>query len=159
MATCISGAFVLYNVITGKRSRRRKENRNMAKKRTSKRRARAEPTDVQSSSTAVLDLIDDFDALADRWERETQNMSSLSDIINHTAYRAIIAMGKPAVPKILRRMKTRPAFWFDALRELTSDIEPVDPIRPEMYGNLGKMTNAWLAWGAAHGQIVKSVQI
>jgi hypothetical protein len=106
-----------------------------------------------------MDPIDDFDALADRWEIETQNMSSPSDIINHPAYRAIIAMGKPAVPKILRRMKTRPAFWFDALRVLTSDIEPADPIRPEMYGNIGKMTKAWLKWGAAHVQIVKSFQV
>jgi hypothetical protein len=129
----------------------------MTKKRESKRRSGgASAADAHASSMAVLDPCDDFAALADRWERETQNMSSLTDIINHPAYRAIIAMGKPAVPKILRRMKARPAFWFDALRELTGDIEPVDPVRPEMHGDLGKMTRAWLRWGAAHGQIVKS---
>jgi hypothetical protein len=100
-----------------------------------------------------------FDVLADQWERETRNISSLSDLASHPAYQKIIAMGACAVPKILRRIKSRPGFWFEALRQLTRDIEPVDPVRPSMYGDLQKMTNAWLKWGAAHGQIANASKV
>jgi len=80
-------------------------------------------------------------------------MSSLSDIRNNLAYQKIIAMGVPVVRKILVRMQSRPGFWFYALRQLTKDIDPIDPVHPGMYGDLRKMTTAWLKWGAAHGYI------
>ena len=45
-----------------------------------------------------------FMELADRWERETAPLSTGAD--EHLAYQEIIAMGYPAVPLIMERMKS-----------------------------------------------------
>lgn len=114
---------------------------------------------TQTSSSVASSPEQQFNKLADQWERETRNMSSIADIINHSSYKAIVAMGMPALKFILRRMKTRPAFWFDALRQLTQKIDPVDPIHPHMYGDLKQMTEAWLRWGNEHVDIIKATSI
>src|SRR4051812_26203747 len=102
-------------------------------------------------SPAPADLRATFEQLAARWERETRNMSSLDDITSHRSYLGVIRLGAAAVPLILDRMRSRPGFWFAALRQLTGVNESDDPVRPEMYGDLRAMTNAWLTWGAARG--------
>jgi hypothetical protein len=55
---------------------------------------------------------DEFNLLADKWETETRNMSSPKAIIGHPAVQEIIDWGEDAVPMILRRMASRPCFWF-----------------------------------------------
>jgi len=60
-------------------------------------------------------------------------------------------MGHDVIGLILQRMETRPAFWFATLRELTQDIDPIDPVDASMYGDLKKMTRAWLKWGITQG--------
>ena len=92
-----------------------------------------------------------FDALADQWERETRHLSSPSAIARHPACQKIIEMGGVAIPLILLRMKHRPWFWFDALTTLAK--EPTNPVDPSMFGDLQKMTDAWLEWGVGRGYI------
>ena len=70
-----------------------------------------------------------FRSLADQWESETRHVASPRKIASHPLVRQLIAMGRPAIPLILRRMKSRPWFWFHALKELSG--EKVGPITPE----------------------------
>jgi hypothetical protein len=74
-----------------------------------------------------------FADLAARWCDDSEPM----------AYREIIAMGEPAIKLILAELESRPAPWFDALKALTGE----DPVPPEARGNVGAMTEIWLAWG------------
>lgn len=89
-----------------------------------------------------------FQQLADRWRDETAHLSPIRKKVLHPAYQEIIGMGAPAVPLILAEMKRRPGQWFWALQAITG----ANPIADEQQGNLGTMTDAWLDWGAQHGQ-------
>jgi hypothetical protein len=90
-----------------------------------------------------------FDVLADLWERETRNLSSVTAITSHPAYQTIIRMGRDVLPLILRRMQQRPALWFDALHRISGE----DPVKPQMFGNVQRMTDTWVKWGAERGLI------
>lgn len=83
-----------------------------------------------------------FESLAETWERETRNSSDITAITSHWAYRAIIGMGPPVVPRILDRMRTHGGFWFPALEE----IAEWDPILREDWGDTRKMARAWFEW-------------
>lgn len=88
-----------------------------------------------------------FIQLADRWETETQYMSSLQSKLRHDDYLKIIAMGPSVLPMILQRMGTKPNYWFLALRSLTD----CDPVREDHRGDMWAMTQDWLGWGKLHG--------
>jgi hypothetical protein len=85
-----------------------------------------------------------FVQLADQWDEDTTFMSSVTDMISHPAYRAIIAMGHPAIGLILDRLESHPGFWFQALYEITGE----NPVRQEDAGVFDLMTEAWVDWGA-----------
>jgi hypothetical protein len=93
---------------------------------------------VSSSETTS----DGFTALAEVWEREARNSSDIRAITSHWAYRAIIRMGPPVVPRILARMRDHGGFWFAALEE----IAKWDPVLPEAWGNTREMADAWFKW-------------
>jgi hypothetical protein len=84
-----------------------------------------------------------FEKLADRWRRETLDLSSLTEIVAHPAYLEIINMGKVVTPLILTELKRNPGHWFVAL----AIINNVNPVPAADAGNLKKMTAAWLKWG------------
>jgi|SRR3569833_1549124 len=90
-----------------------------------------------------------FLRLEKTWKRETQYSSSPTDKYLHPSYARIIGLGAPVLPFILNSMKKQRADWFYALRAITGE----DPVSPSMAGNLPKMTQAWLDWGAARGLI------
>jgi hypothetical protein len=91
-----------------------------------------------------------FELLADKWERETRNLSSIGAITSHPDHAKIIDLDSSVIPLILERMKTQPWFWFRALQELSG--EENDPVTREMQGDLCAMTEAWLKWGARRGR-------
>lgn len=98
--------------------------------------------DVRKDTTAAL-----FAFHAEKWERETINMSSMTDMFNHPSYRAIVDLGHIAVPMLLERLKSDPDYWFAALSSITG----TDPVQPKDAGNLDRMAAAWLEWGqSAH---------
>lgn len=111
---------------------------------------------VLPSSINPAVLRDVFEILANRWEKQTRNMSSLTAITTHPSYEAVIRLGQDVVPFIIQRIATRPGFWFRALRELTPTI---DPVNPKMYGDLRAMTNAWLKWGATRGYVTAGTKV
>jgi hypothetical protein len=90
-----------------------------------------------------------FQALAETWRREVQFLSSVTEMVLHSAYQRIIGMGAAVVPHLLRELERRPDHWFWALTAITG----ADPVKLEDRGKLRKMTEAWLRWGKEQGLI------
>jgi hypothetical protein len=93
------------------------------------------------------DLEDRFRQLAAEWRRDVGPLSSVSKIVQHPAYQAIIALGRDAVPLILQDLERQPDHWFAALRAITG----AEPIPPEDRGRMDRMATAWVRWGKEHG--------
>ena len=90
-----------------------------------------------------------FQVLADQWKAGTAYLSSTPAMVAHPAYQAIIALGRPALPLILRDLEREPAHWFEALQAITG----ADPVPRSDWGNVPAMRAAWLRWGRDHGLI------
>lgn len=118
--------------------------------------------DVISTRTGrdKLDLVGDlvrryvqvetrFRQLADTWRRQTAHLSSIEAKSANPAYQEIIAMGRDAIPLILRELARKPDHWFYALHAITGD----NPVPPESAGRLREMASAWLQYGKAHGYL------
>jgi hypothetical protein len=103
------------------------------------------PSDPQAEALGAR-----FRLLAARWKRETSKLSSAVRMAAHPAYWEIIGMGERAVPLILREMKQHgPGHWFVALSLLTG----ANPVAADMAGDMGRMTEAWIAWGTKRGYL------
>jgi hypothetical protein len=91
-----------------------------------------------------------FQSLADQWRAETRVLSNVTHRCQHLAYQQIIGMGETAVPLILHDLQANgPDDWFWALTAITGE----NPIRPEMAGDMRRMTEAWLEWGIRAGYL------
>lgn len=107
-----------------------------------------------SSTTPVEEIADDvlareFAEHVNRWRDETGMVSSVTVIINHPSYQAIIKMGEPALPLILRELRDRRGLWFPALKT----IAKFSPVPVEQQSNPKLAREAWLAWGRKTGLI------
>jgi hypothetical protein len=111
------------------------------------RRPADERTEESLRCSQRQNLEERFRHLAAEWRREVGPLSSVSKIIHHPAYQAIIALGPPVVPLILRELERQPDHWFAALRAVTG----ADPIAAEDRGRMEKMAVAWVRWGREHG--------
>lgn len=90
-----------------------------------------------------------FRRLKKRWEKETEYTSSATEIINHPAYQAIIALGPDMIPLILKDLEFGFNHWGYALERITH----AQPVPCEAYGDAEKVRAAWLAWGRQLGFI------
>jgi hypothetical protein len=106
-----------------------------------------ENTTVQPAPEAPTSLEDQFNELATIWRSETAHFSSARRMASHPAYQAIIALGKSAVPLLLRELEKEPGHWFLALEAITG----ANPISNEDRGRVDRMAQAWLRWGSDHG--------
>ena len=107
------------------------------------------------SQSVVLDAIDTLERRfleqAEKWSRETEHLSSPSQIMMHPSYQAILGMSQENPTQIINLMlrdliaKRRPWFW--ALSYLTKE----NPIRLSDAGRLDKMIQAWAEWGRQRG--------
>lgn len=88
-----------------------------------------------------------FREFKDRWKRETQYSSSVSEIVTHFAYLRIVGMGPVVIPLILKELENNPDHWFVALQSLTGE----NPVEAEHRGNLRQMAEDWLEWARRHG--------
>jgi hypothetical protein len=82
-------------------------------------------------------------ALATQWTRETGHIASIARRRQHPAYKNIVKLGDRAVPLLLDSLRSRPDYWFPALRELTGE----DPVQDDDRGYYDRMAAAWLQWG------------
>jgi len=87
-------------------------------------------------------LEEKFQRLAAEWRDETAHLSSLTKIVMHPKYQNIIGLGPDVLPLLFKELQIEPDYWFLALKAITE----ADPVSPEDYGDLGKMTEAWLLW-------------
>ena len=94
-------------------------------------------------------LAETFANLTAHWHRNTAFFSSVTGIVEDPAYRAIIALGMPVVPLILRDLLVRTDHWFVALITITGE----DPAFGEetMFG----AALAWIEWGLDHGLLTR----
>lgn len=101
------------------------------------------------NSTDQAAVADQFAKLAEQWKAGTAFLSSATAMVSHPAYRAVIALGAPVVPLLLRDLEREPAHWFEALQAITG----ADPVPREHWGNITAMRADWLAWGRQRGLI------
>jgi hypothetical protein len=106
------------------------------------RRHHALPASQQQESVAER-----FGRLLETWRDATLLVSSSTEKLSHPAYLAIVALGLPAVPLILRELKRRPGHWSPALTAITGVV----PYSPSLRGNLRAIADAWLEWGRSQG--------
>jgi hypothetical protein len=88
-----------------------------------------------------------FATLSAEWKEATAIESSTTAMVAHPAYQAIIALGPPVVPLLLRDLEREPTHWFEALRAITGE----DPVPRDCWGRIPAMAAAWLAWGRQRG--------
>ena len=100
------------------------------------------------ASPASAPVSDDFlRARISEWNRDTEFVSSLTEVIGHPAFRRIVEVGHDAVPFLLRQVKKEPSFLVLALREITGE----NPVPSSAKGKVKEMAEAWLAWGEKKG--------
>jgi hypothetical protein len=114
-------------------------------------RAACSPAFVPASKPkeVELPLAIRFRRYVEDWERDTCFTSSISEVVQHPSYNAIIAMGESAVPLILEDLRKTGNFWFPALIKITHE----NPVNPVDSGNIKRMTKAWIKWGKEKGRI------
>lgn len=88
-----------------------------------------------------------FRRLESLWTAETGHLSSTTKIIDHPAFQEILTLGPKALPLMLRDLEVRPRLWVWALPRITG----ADPIPETDYGNIAKMSQAWLGWAKENG--------
>jgi len=93
-------------------------------------------------------LHEKFTRLAAQWKEETSHLSNLQQRMRHPAHQEILAMGRAAIPLLIRELVNDPDDWFCALEELTGGG---NPIPEEFYGDFERMTEAWIQWGRDKG--------
>jgi hypothetical protein len=97
-------------------------------------------------------LEDRFASLVSAWREETQNLSSLTQILSHRAYQSIIDLGRrgePVVPLILRDLDKNRGYWAMALQMITGE----NPVPPKHVGNPAKIREDWIKWGRRKGHV------
>lgn len=81
-----------------------------------------------------------FSEHVETWRAETENLSSIAQMIEHPSYWQIVNMGEAVIPLILRELEERPSFWFAALARITGNNLSKDL-------DFDAAVNAWLKWG------------
>lgn len=93
-------------------------------------------------NASQTDLLDDFQAALKQWRAETAHLSLIRDMVRHSAFRQIVAMGDVAIPWIVRELKSRPDFLVFALPMITKE----NPVPASSAGKLTEVVNSWLLW-------------
>jgi hypothetical protein len=99
------------------------------------------PFTIPESAYGPSSLEMEFNTLARQWKDETFFQSSLSEICFHPAYQTIMAMGKEALPFILKDLTERIDHWFYALKCIARKDVAAGSV------NLEDARQRWLDWG------------
>jgi len=90
--------------------------------------------------SSYADFIAAFYRLLQQWRSETQFESNLDTITAHPSYRAIVVMGRRAMPLIVDELKTEPSLLVYALEDITGER----PYAPNIQGNIRAMADHWV---------------
>jgi hypothetical protein len=99
---------------------------------------------------ATLEIATEFRILANKWKQETGLHSSLAEKFMHPAYQRIMAMGKPALPFILRDLRATSDHWFYALEFISGDEGREVAVGTD---TISAARDAWLHWGRQNGYV------
>jgi hypothetical protein len=105
------------------------------------------PTKEPVSALPAETIEERFRKLEALWTAETGHLSSTTKIINHPTFQEILTLGPAVIPLMLRDLEVRPRLWVWALPRIAG----VDPIPESDYGNIAKMSEAWLHWAKENG--------
>jgi hypothetical protein len=92
------------------------------------------------SETNDQEVQEKFKKLAQEWGKATSFHSSIKKKVTHPAYLAIIEIGKPVIPFLLKDLEHKPEHWFVALSEIIGE----NPIPEKASGRMDDMAKAWL---------------
>jgi hypothetical protein len=96
-------------------------------------------------------LEDRFRKQAEKWQRETQHLSSPLQKMMHPSYQAILGMGadhrREIVSLMLRDLQQNRGDWFLALSYLTY----ANPTNPRDAGKTDRLASEWIKWGKDQG--------
>ena len=102
-------------------------------------------------TAAQRSLEDRFRNQAEKWQRETQHLSSPLQKMMHPSYQAILGMGadhrREIVSLMLRDLQQNRGDWFLALSYLTHS----NPTNPKDAGKTDRLAGAWIKWGKDQG--------
>jgi hypothetical protein len=103
-------------------------------------------------SVEITDSLEErFREQAEKWQQETEHLSSPTQRIMHPSYQAILGMGQErkqdVIRLLIRDLRQNRRAWFWALSYLAED----NPISPKDAGKMDKMIRAWVEWGKAKG--------
>lgn len=111
----------------------------------------AKEVNIIPLATAQL-LATQFARLVATWREETENVSSLTQIVSNPAYQRLIDLGRSGekvVPLILKDFAKNHGYWATALRAITGE----NPVPDKHIGNPTKVREDWLRWGKQRGYI------
>lgn len=92
-----------------------------------------------------MNVAEEFKRLAGEWQQHCDRVSfssKMSSYLDHPSYRAIVALGEPAVPLIVERYRKDDLPWGFALQEITGVkmIENPASFKPR------EVKQKWLVW-------------
>lgn len=105
------------------------------------------PANISEKTPSPEGLEQRFRRLEAEWKADTEFLSDAGKIINHHAFKAIVALGKEVVPLMLHDLERQPSLWVWALPEITGE----NPVPADDGGNIRRMSEAWLKWGREKG--------
>lgn len=88
------------------------------------------------------DYVDAFYSSLHKWRSETFFCSDHTKLIEHSAFRAIVNLGRPIVPLIIDELRHEPTWLVIALEEITG----AQPYTHADAGNLRAITESWNVW-------------
>jgi len=96
-------------------------------------------------------LAERFREQAEKWQQETQHLSSPGQRMMHPSYQAIMGMAsdnpREVISLMIRDLQQNRRAWFWALSYLAQD----NPISASDAGRTDKMIKSWVKWGEAKG--------
>jgi hypothetical protein len=112
---------------------------------------------ILGTEVAVLEverpLEERFLEHAEKWQHETEHLSSPTQMMMHPTYQAILGLAREHESAVIRLMledlRDNRRMWFWALAYLTKE----NPIKAEDSGKLDKMIKAWVDWGKQRGRL------
>lgn len=96
---------------------------------------------------------EEFEKHARTWRIETRLSSSITEMVKHGSYQAIIKMGAKAIPWIMEDLEKSPDHWHHALAEITGQ----NPVPEFAHGDIAAISHVWLEWGKCKGYFKNGV--
>ncbi len=89
-----------------------------------------------------LDYVDRFYSLLKQWRMDTLFVSSITEAVEHPAFKGILALGEKAIPLIISEIERYPDLLIESLPILTGK----NPVSDSDMGDIPTMAATWIEW-------------